>query len=172
MSKPSLKNHWYAVGYSSHITKTKPFGIRLWGEPLVIFRDKQDNPICLQDRCPHRSAPLSMGSVKDGVLTCCYHGWSFSTDGKCVDIPRASSEFVNSVKAVSYPCVEHQGLVWVWIGNSAKADKKLLPCDPEWNNPKYALQQTAHDMESEWNYNIENVLDPMYVFVLDSNWVH
>lgn len=31
------------------------------------------------DSCPHRMAPLSIGSIKDGCLKCRYHGWTFST---------------------------------------------------------------------------------------------
>ena len=33
--------------------------------------------IAAPDRCPHREAPLSLGSVEGGCLSCCYHGWTF-----------------------------------------------------------------------------------------------
>ena len=45
------------------------------------------------DRCPHRLAPLSIGTVvekgdrKSRVLQCAYHGWCFGAQGRCVEIP-------------------------------------------------------------------------------------
>lgn len=39
------------------------------------------------DVCPHRSAPLSMGTVENGKVVCFYHGWSFGKDSSCTDIP-------------------------------------------------------------------------------------
>ena len=39
----------------------------------------------LDDRCPHEGHPLSMGLVRDGVLTCQWHNWKFSLDdGACL----------------------------------------------------------------------------------------
>lgn len=39
----------------------------------------------LDDRCPHEGHPLSMGSVRDGILTCPWHNWKFALDsGACV----------------------------------------------------------------------------------------
>ncbi|NOU31205.1 MAG: Rieske (2Fe-2S) protein, partial [Polyangiaceae bacterium] len=39
----------------------------------------------LEDACPHEGHPLSMGLVRDGVLTCPWHNWKFELDtGRCV----------------------------------------------------------------------------------------
>mmetsp|Transcript_10825 Transcript_10825/g.25643 ORF Transcript_10825/g.25643 Transcript_10825/m.25643 type:complete len:203 (+) Transcript_10825:1900-2508(+) len=62
----------------------QPFATRLWGEPLVIYRDSKDELVAMADVCPHRSAPLSMGYVENDELVCRYHGWRFGDDGKCV----------------------------------------------------------------------------------------
>lgn len=38
----------------------------------------------LEDACPHEGHPLSMGVVRDGVLTCPWHNWKFELDsGLC-----------------------------------------------------------------------------------------
>jgi nitrite reductase/ring-hydroxylating ferredoxin subunit len=31
----------------------------------------------IDDECPHRSGPLSLGEVGDGTITCPLHGWMF-----------------------------------------------------------------------------------------------
>eukprot|EP00957_Ditylum_brightwellii_P166278 12658868-Ditylum_brightwellii.AAC.1 len=77
LRQPSFDNTWYAVaypwqidGYETPLDATlnrkrddedKPFATRLWGEPLVIYRDGEGELVALADVCPHRSAPLSMG---------------------------------------------------------------------------------------------------------------
>ena len=35
---------------------------------------------------PARMAPLSEGRMEDGHLNCCYHGWQFDGEGKCVKV--------------------------------------------------------------------------------------
>jgi phenylpropionate dioxygenase-like ring-hydroxylating dioxygenase large terminal subunit len=69
-----------------------------------------------EDRCPHRSAPLSAGFVKNGCLVCPYHGWSFGDDGICTHIPALSKDTTipSAARARSYPVLEQQGYVWVW----------------------------------------------------------
>ena len=72
---------WYPLLLSKDLKvspmgkRVAPHGVCLLGIPLVIFRDKTGQAFCLEDKCPHRSAPLSIGQVVDGVLECAYHGW-------------------------------------------------------------------------------------------------
>jgi phenylpropionate dioxygenase-like ring-hydroxylating dioxygenase large terminal subunit len=40
-------------------------------EPCVFYRTEDGTPVALEDRCPHRRLPLSMGKlVGDDVLQC------------------------------------------------------------------------------------------------------
>ena len=41
----------------------------------------------VDDWCPHRGAPLSLGRVVDGKLICGYHGLEMGHDGKPVAMP-------------------------------------------------------------------------------------
>lgn len=42
----------------------------------------------LEDACPHMGGPLSEGSVRDGVVVCPWHGWSYDlADGSCREHP-------------------------------------------------------------------------------------
>ena len=165
LKEPSFENAWYAVafpwqvdGYETPLdavlkrkqnkkneaSTTKPFATRLWGEPVVVYRDANEQLVAMADACPHRSAPLSMGTVQNGELTCIYHGWTFGANGDCVDVPtlhtvdddgheigdnhnkvlsRISKTNCGNHRAV----VEHEGMVYIWRGNVLEADTSLLP---------------------------------------------
>jgi len=132
-SVASFNNTWYAVAFSEQLGSTKPLGTRLWGEPIVLYRDAEGEVVAAKDVCPHRSAPLSMGDVEDGVLRCFYHGWGFGAKGQCVDVPTMTSSGEKKALASATFCatnfavVEQDGMVFVWRGNPLTADARKLP---------------------------------------------
>jgi len=82
---PALRRCWHPVARSAEIGE-QPLRLELLGEPYVAFRSG-DKPVVFLDRCPHRLAPLSLGSREDDVLRCAYHGWCYDVSGRCVEIP-------------------------------------------------------------------------------------
>jgi nitrite reductase/ring-hydroxylating ferredoxin subunit len=162
-----FKNHWIPVASSLMVTKEKPYGTRVLEEPLVFYRDSSSKIICLQDVCPHRSAPLSMGKMNNGILQCFYHGWSFGEDGKCVSTPKGTKEFVEKVKVTSYPCCEKSGWVWVWMHEKNQADESKIPEDKEWNNPNWRFVEVVSDTLNDFSFSLENLLDVVHV-----HWLH
>jgi vanillate O-demethylase monooxygenase subunit len=108
-----LRDQWYVVAESSDVGG-EPLAVRLLGDPFVLWRDPQGAVVVAADRCPHREAPLSLGSVTDGCLTCRYHGWTFGPGGRCVDVP--STGAAHAVPPAAHlsvlPVVERFGLVW------------------------------------------------------------
>ena len=81
----TASDHWLAIAISSEL-RTRPMPVVVDGERLVLFREG-GRVRCLADRCPHRHAPLSGGSVVGGTLQCPYHGWRFDGAGSCVEMP-------------------------------------------------------------------------------------
>jgi len=59
----SFNNHWYAIAYPWQVGAEDVYATRLWGEPLVVYRDADSNLVCAKDSCPHRSSPMSMGKM-------------------------------------------------------------------------------------------------------------
>lgn len=60
----------------------------------------------LDDRCPHRGAPLGAGYVDGERLFCPLHGWEFKvTSGACVTRP--------DLPVRTYPVTIEGGRVWV-----------------------------------------------------------
>ncbi|XP_020236512.1 chlorophyllide a oxygenase, chloroplastic [Cajanus cajan] len=113
---PLLKNFWYPVAFSSDLKDDTMIPIECFEEPWVIFRGKDGKPGCVQNTCAHRACPLHLGSVNEGRIQCPYHGWEYTTDGKCEKMP--STRLLN-VKIKSVPCFEKEGMIWIWPGNDA-----------------------------------------------------
>lgn len=197
LEEPSFENTWYAVAYPWQIDgyetpldavldkksqDTKPFATRLWGEPLVIYRDNQGELVAMADVCPHRSAPLSMGKVENGKLSCMYHGWEFGAKGACTDIPTLHTvdadgieEKTNQDKILSQvtkancgnhrAVAEHEGLVYIWRGNVLEADLSLLPTRRKGDMETVPID-TVLDYNVDYSYIVENNLDSPHLFYL------
>ena len=55
-----LRNYWYVAAMTPEIGR-KPFRRVIMNEPVVMYRTEDGMPIALEDRCPHRRVPLSLG---------------------------------------------------------------------------------------------------------------
>jgi len=114
---PVLTGFWYAVALARDV-EAEPRRVTILERHLAIWRDGDGQVVAVPDRCPHRNAPLSYGSVRDGCLVCPYHGWTFDGAGACVAIPSAGPGAAIPPRAHLQPhhCVERYGLVWVCPG--------------------------------------------------------
>jgi phenylpropionate dioxygenase-like ring-hydroxylating dioxygenase large terminal subunit len=117
-----LRNYWYPILQCEELGQGKPVGIQCLGENLVVWRDERGSPAVLSDRCPHRSAKLSLGRVLEGKLQCALHGLRFDGAGQCVLIPWEldDSPSRNEVHAHSYPAQELGGYIWGYLGGPGK----------------------------------------------------
>jgi phenylpropionate dioxygenase-like ring-hydroxylating dioxygenase large terminal subunit len=110
-------NSWHPVARSVDVA-VEPCLVTLLDRKVVLWRSASGSVVATPDRCPHREAPLSAGSVKDGCLSCAYHGWTFGDGGRCVDVPSAGDGVPPPPRAHLnvYECDERYGLVWVCLG--------------------------------------------------------
>jgi phenylpropionate dioxygenase-like ring-hydroxylating dioxygenase large terminal subunit len=125
--RPALSRSWFVVAQSRQIGE-KPFAVTLLNRPLVIARDRKGGLMALDDCCPHRHVPLSLGRMTDEGLQCAYHGWTFRADGRCVSVPGlmpSTCPPVAQVGAVSV--MENDGLVWVRLDGREPAQAETLP---------------------------------------------
>jgi 5,5'-dehydrodivanillate O-demethylase len=112
-----LRRYWWPVGFSQ-LVKDKPVPVRLLGEDLILFRDGSDHLGLLDRRCPHRGASLALGRVESDGIRCCYHGWKFAADGRCLDMPAepAGTPLLDEVQQTAYLAQEISGFVFAYIG--------------------------------------------------------
>ena len=171
-----VKNAWYNAGWDYMFTQSQRNSLtqakgslvarRIAGERVVLYRKPDGRMVALEDRCAHRQAALSLGQKEGESIRCLYHGMRFGADGKCNEIPGQETIPERACVRV-YPVVEKDNWVWVWMGEPAKADEKLIPhavgpSDPDWNI------RTSH-MHVQANYRLEiaNLADLTHLA-----WVH
>jgi vanillate O-demethylase monooxygenase subunit len=123
---PFLRNAWYVAAWPEELGRTL-VARRIAGEHLVFFRQEDGVPVCLQDSCPHRFAPLSMGTLLGDRIECKYHGLQYDRSGNCVINPHAPGTVPPKMATPSYPLVERHGLVWIWMGDASRATPNTIP---------------------------------------------
>jgi nitrite reductase/ring-hydroxylating ferredoxin subunit len=112
-----MNSTWWAVARSEEVTGDKPLSVDIGDRPVVLWRDLNGRARALEDRCPHRRAPLSLGCIrKEGWIQCGYHGWSYDGEtGRVRDIPNLKNEqrFSPVYRAESFVVHEAAGFVRV-----------------------------------------------------------
>jgi phenylpropionate dioxygenase-like ring-hydroxylating dioxygenase large terminal subunit len=116
---PKLQRAWHVVARSSEVVAAQPHQVWLCGQAWVLVR--LDGALrAFRDRCPHRSAPLSAGTVvtrpRGEELQCGYHGWRYDGSGTCVAIPALGPDAVLPSRAhldAAFGVCEHVGLIWL-----------------------------------------------------------
>ncbi|MGB0563061.1 MAG: Rieske 2Fe-2S domain-containing protein [Spirulinaceae cyanobacterium] len=134
--QPVFRRFWYPVLPLGQLS-TEPMPFTLLGERLVVWQNTAGEPVALRDRCCHRSAQLSLGTVTDGKIACPYHGWQFDGTGQCVHVPQlpAAEAIPAGYQVAAYPCQAQYGYVWVCLDEPITA----IPDIPEATDPGYRL---------------------------------
>lgn len=133
---PMLKQGWYVAAWSEELSD-QPLARTLLGEPVVLYRRADGAAVALEDRCPHRNLPLSVGRVTGDRIECGYHGLVFDDAGLCRHVP-GQDEVPGWACVRTYEVAEEHGWVLVWMGDPEKADRESVPrfqtrlSDPEW----------------------------------------
>ncbi|HTL51834.1 MAG TPA: Rieske 2Fe-2S domain-containing protein, partial [Planctomycetota bacterium] len=80
---------WLFVGHASQVPKPGDYiTTDLARQPVIMIRHSDGSIKVLFNRCAHRGAklaPLRTGHAPR--LTCCYHGWTFDSDGTLLHVP-------------------------------------------------------------------------------------
>jgi phenylpropionate dioxygenase-like ring-hydroxylating dioxygenase large terminal subunit len=140
-------NCWYVAATSDEVGQ-RLVARTLLGQPVVLYRLRSGRVVALEDRCPHRSLPLSYGTLTGDEVVCGYHGMAFGPDGTCVRVP--SQEHVPyGARARAFPARDEPPLVWVWLGDPSMAtmvDPPQLPWlrDASWATFGETLQVAAN----------------------------
>ena len=150
------KNAWYVACTPEEIDD-KPLGRKICDEAIVFYRGSDNMVAALEDFCPHRGAPLSLGSVVEGKLVCGYHGLEMGCDGKTIAMPGQRVRGFPAIRA--YPVIERYGFVWVWPGDPAQADEAKLH-RLEWaESPEWAYDGGLYHIGCDYRLMIDNLMD-------------
>lgn len=162
-----LRNTWYVAAWDHEVPAGTPKPVKVLGEEIVLYRKTDGSVAALEDACPHRKLPLSMGRIKGDTLECGYHGLTFDCSGACVRIPGAE-RIPSAARVHSYLLVERYGLLWIWMGAAEKADPALIFQVENWGDPAWGLNRgESMLLDCNYLYMTDNLLDPSHVA-----WVH
>ena len=171
MDRSFLTNIWYFASASSSIKTGQLIHRQICKHPMVLGRTQSGKVFALHDNCPHRGIPLSEGKIIGEEVQCCYHGWSFSTNGLCTSIPSLADKTEidrSKISVRTYPIKEYQGLIWVWLGNG-DGQNVDPPTVPEVENQG---PQVSHVLEFPVNIDhaVVGLIDPAHTPHVHESW--
>lgn len=161
-----MEGFWYVTGQAARL-KSKPASFTLADKRLVLFQGP-DGPVAFEDRCLHRSAPLSRGRVESGQLICPYHGWTYAPDGRVSAIPAQGPDSpCAKMVARTIACVEQDGYVWVCLGEPrTPKPPRLLWID----EPGFATFRMRTAFQAPVESCLENFLDCPHALEVHKGW--
>ena len=171
-----LRRYWHPVGLSADAGGT-PRPVKVLGEELILFRDGQGRPGLVYPRCCHRGTTLYYGKVEERGIRCCYHGWLFDVEGRCLEMPcepNPTGPQCGRVRQPWYPVEERYGLVFAYLGPPEK--KPVLPryeCLEVMGEGEFVEADDSSIGSGgiviapcNWLQHFENVVDPYHVPIL------
>ena len=156
-----LPNAWHMAGWSEEFGETL-VSRRLVGRKLLLFRREDGALAMMDDRCPHRFAPLSLGERHGDVIACGYHGLRFDTDGRCVHNP-FSAKLPAGASVRVYPVAERDGIVWFWPGDPAQADETKIVALPFLGGHPNGVLRGYTLMGANYEYGTDNLMDLSHI---------
>jgi vanillate O-demethylase monooxygenase subunit len=164
-----VRDQWYVAAYADEIG-TDLFARTVCGEPLVFFRAEDGTAVALADRCVHRRFPLSQSRRDGDTIVCGYHGFTYDTSGSCVFVP-GQKRIPRTARVASYPVVEQDSFVWVWIGSRDLADPDLIPRAPWLADRAYTTVRGMEPLAARYGLLVDNLLDLSHETYLHGGYI-
>ena len=153
----ALRACWHPVAFASELGDA-PFGARLLGEPVVVWRGDGGRLHAVKDLCIHRGTALSLGWTQGDRIVCPYHGWQYRADGVCTAIPQLAdpTKVPGKARIDAYRCREALGLIWV----AMEPPRYELPEIPELDDPGWmTVPAGPYRWASDSSRQLENFTD-------------
>ncbi len=161
-----MRRYWQPIGAAVDLESKWTKRVRLLGEDLVIFKDRQGRLGLIAEQCPHRRASFAHGIPTENGIRCPYHGWEYNALGKCIHQPNEQDKcaFRDKVSTDAYPVQEMGGMLFAYMGPQPQ------PLLPRWDG--FVAQGTIRIMGRtilpiNWLQIMENSLDPVH-----TEWLH
>lgn len=126
-----LFNHsWQCIGHVNQLQNVGDFILfELFGNPLIIIKDDNENVQAIYNVCKHRGGPLATEPGNTKLLQCKYHGWTYKLDGSLHKQPKFEdvkdfdkNDFcLNIINTIIW-----EGLIFIALENPAVKISDLL----------------------------------------------
>jgi len=161
-----LRRFWQPVAFGRDLGET-PLRVRVLGEDLVAFRDRSGRAGLLHLHCAHRGTSLEFGIPVERGLRCCYHGWVYDVDGRCLATPGEppGSRLKERVWQGAYPTREFTGLIFAYLGPPER--RPSFPIFDSYDVPGHRLMPAAKfTLPCNWLQVKDNSMDPVHTAFL------
>lgn len=125
---------WLFLGHEVLVPEPGDFMTTSMGEdPVIVWRDQNGGMHAFLNTCRHRGNRVCLfGSGNAGSMTCGYHGWTYSSEGKLVGVPFTSEAYYDDLDRAQWGLIEvprlqsYGGLIFgSWDGNTISLDDYL-----------------------------------------------
>ena len=126
---------WHIVLFSQELGVGEVKKLHYFDRDLVAYRGESGKVAILDAHCPHLGANLGSGEgrITGDNIACPFHGWTFDSQGHCVDIPYADKLPEKAVTALrGWAVLEKCGFIAIWFGEPGEAPENYLPDIKEW----------------------------------------
>jgi nitrite reductase/ring-hydroxylating ferredoxin subunit len=104
------------VATMPEVAEGKPKAVRVKGHSIALF-NIGGRIYATDNQCPHMGYPLTRGAIRDGVLTCDWHGWSFDLEG--------GGCFVGGCDDLAtFPVEVRDGEIWLSVAKSESSRRE------------------------------------------------
>ncbi|MEV1287362.1 aromatic ring-hydroxylating dioxygenase subunit alpha [Micromonospora sp. NPDC049679] len=165
------RDQWYVAAYGREIGHDL-FSRTICGEPILFWRTEAGEVTAMSDRCVHRRFPLSQAPSRliDDQVVCGYHGFTYGADGRCVAVP-GQTRVPRTARLRSYPVVEQDSFIWVWIGDPSRADSTRIPRAPWLDSPDYTTVSGMEPLRARFGLLVDNLLDLSHETYLHGGYI-
>lgn len=152
---PLLYNHWYVAGVVNEFGR-EPIARTLLEHSIVFYRTEAGELTALQNRCLHRSFPLSEARKDGDNLVCRYHGARYSPDGTLLNIPCQKATPDRALRR--YPLREQGPFVFIWMGEG-EPDMTKLQLISYLDDPSFRKMHGNYEIQGSYLLMQENLND-------------
>ena len=165
-----LPGRWYVVAKSGEVPQGAVRAVKALGRDLVVWRGADGKVRCLEDRCPHRGARISLGQVSDSDLACRYHGVTLDGEGRIVRVPAIGNCGLEGRKTNdAYAVTEAADGIFVWFPAPGQTEPAPLALPHELTSPDWANFLTTSPWNCNYRYVLDNLVDPMHGIYLHND---
>ena len=161
-----MRRYWQPIGALEEMNGKWTRRVRLLGEDLILFRNRQGELGLIAEQCPHRRASFLHGIPTHDGIRCPYHGWEFNASGHCLHQPNEidNPAFRAKVTTDAYPVQELGGMLFAYLGPQPQP---LLPRFDGFVAEGAIRIMGRALLPVNWLQVMENSLDPIH-----TEWLH
>ena len=163
------RDQWYVAAYGSEVGR-ELLARTVLGEPLVLYRTGAGKAVALADRCVHRRFPLSESRLDGDTIVCGYHGFTYDPTGACVFVP-GQQRIPRTARVASYPVVEQDSFIWVWIGDRTAPTRPRSPARR--GSPTRGTRRSAGmaPLNARYGLLVDNLMDLSHETYLHGGYI-